>query len=195
MQQRGQRRPPAGGGERGDGDERARRDRGELLVAGRGQDLRRRRAQPLALADAVDEADRAAGLVAQQERARPDAQRLRRAVRPRRAGAARSAGSAPGRAGRPPAARARRPASAGRSTSRRRRSRRGWRRASASGRRRARCPRRGESAARPISAAASRAAAVSSLRRVGAAFGSRLRSVPAKVTTAGATFGAPAPAS
>ena len=94
-------------------DERAGGDRGELLVSARRQDLRRRRAEPLALAHAVDEADGAAGLVAQHERARPDAQHRDRAERRRPAGATRSAASAPGRAARPPAARSRRPASSG----------------------------------------------------------------------------------
>jgi hypothetical protein len=57
----------------GHGGRRARHDHGELLVAGDGQHLRRRGADALARGDAVGEADDAAGLVAQQERARPHA--------------------------------------------------------------------------------------------------------------------------
>ena len=60
-------------------------DHGELLVAGDGHDLRRRRADALARRDAIGEADDAAGLVAQQERPRPHARQ--RAGRPVRADA------------------------------------------------------------------------------------------------------------
>ncbi len=62
-----------GAQEAGHGGRRARDDDGELLVAGDGHDLRRGGADPLARGDAVGEADDAARLVAQQERARPHA--------------------------------------------------------------------------------------------------------------------------
>ncbi len=73
--ERGERRVDAREHEAGDGRDRARDDRRELLVAGGRQRLGRRRADAVALADAVGEADDAAGLVAQDERPRPDAQR------------------------------------------------------------------------------------------------------------------------
>jgi hypothetical protein len=64
--------------EAGHGGDRAGDDRGELLVAGHGEDLGRGGADAIASGHAVDEADRAAGLVAQQEGPRPDAHELAR---------------------------------------------------------------------------------------------------------------------
>ena len=75
----------SGAQEAGHGGHCACDDHGELLVAGHGHDLRRRGADALARRDAVGEADDAAGLVAQQERARPHARQ--RAGRPARADA------------------------------------------------------------------------------------------------------------
>ena len=75
------RRMHAGAEEAGHRGRRARDDHGELLVAGDRHHLRGRGSDALARADPVGEADDAAGLVAQQERARPHArQRAGRAA-------------------------------------------------------------------------------------------------------------------